>query len=175
MALLFAVNNVLAQNNFNLEVEIADTYKTLSPGENIWFTTKIMNLANKERMDITLEYKIMNSNSTAIATKSETFAVETQASFVGSIKIPSDASKGEYALETVLFVNNAKEAESKDTFNIIKSNKAGSAKTIIILVFFLIVVLIIFLALKSRKIIEKIKIKAKIHKIVIKKQKELTG
>jgi len=103
---------------FNLKIEIPETYESVKSGENIWFTTKLLNLANQERIDVTLKYEILNSNKEIIASKSETVAVETQASFVGNLRIPKDTKKGLYFLKVVLISPND-ETSIESSFNII--------------------------------------------------------
>src|SRR4030043_771758 len=121
------------ENPFNLEVQIADTHKNIQAGGELWFTTKIMNLAGQQRMDITLNYNILDSQKNILASKSETLAIETQASFVGNINIPENAPEGNYELDVQIVVNNKEEAEGKDSFEIIKKDSKTSGQIIIIL------------------------------------------
>jgi hypothetical protein len=168
MLLLFLliINEVLAQSSFNLEVEIAQGYKTISPEEDLWFTTKIMNLAGEKRMDITLVYEIYDNKSSLIASKSETVAIETQASFVGSLKIPQNAQNGDYNLNVNLLVNNNKEAEGKDNFKVIKKNNKKMVPAIIIVLILSFITIVTYLAIKSKTILEKHQIKSRIDRIV---------
>ena len=69
------------ENPFNLEVEIPGDYQKVSPGDTLWFTTKILNFANEKRVDVTLEYNILDENENEILTRSETVAIETPACF----------------------------------------------------------------------------------------------
>jgi len=170
-SITFYAINENSQNNFNLEVKIAENYKSITTGENIWFTTKIMNLGGTERMDITLKYSILDEKSNIIAEKSETMAIETQASFVGNLKVPDNAEKGDYNLNVELFVNNNKEAESYDSFKINKKNNKNLYYLIAGIMTLLFLALLIYLCIKSKKIIEKIKIKSKVHNIVKNKLK----
>lgn len=87
---------------FNVEVKIADIHKEIQPGNDLWFTTKILNLANKERMDITLTYEIQDSQGMSVVSSSETVAIETQASFVGKINVPEVTKTGSYRLLVIL-------------------------------------------------------------------------
>ncbi len=115
-------NMVFAQDSFNLEVEIPETYEEVLTGENIWFTTKLLNLANTKRIDVTLMYQILNAKGEIIASKSETVAVETQASFVGTLKVPESSEKGLYFLKVILVTVDSKQdvSEAETSFNVIK-------------------------------------------------------
>ncbi|MBU1974100.1 MAG: hypothetical protein KKH52_01775, partial [Nanoarchaeota archaeon] len=46
--------------NFNIEIDLPKTYQQISPGNELWFTTKLINLANQERIDVTLTYQILD-------------------------------------------------------------------------------------------------------------------
>lgn len=113
---------VFAQDSFNLEVEIPETYEEVLAGENIWFTTKLLNLGNKDRMDVTLKYEILDINRQLKSSKSETVAVETQASFVGSLKVPGSLEKGLYFLKVILVTVDSEQdvSEAETSFNVIK-------------------------------------------------------
>ena len=126
-------------------IEIAETHKKVAPGEDIWITSKIMNLDNTQRMDITLEYNILDSKSTIVLSKSETLAIETQASFVKNVKVPSKIQEGKYDLQVLLLVNNIKEAESKDSFTVKKSNNKNIIRIIIGIISIIILTILIIL------------------------------
>ncbi len=118
----FLLYIVFAQDSFNLEVEIPETYEEVLAGENIWFTTKLLNLGNKDRMDVTLKYEILDINKQLKSSKSETVAVETQASFVGSLKVPESLEKGLYFLRVILVTVDSEQdvSEAETSFNVIK-------------------------------------------------------
>ena len=118
----FLLYIVFAQDSFNLEVEIPETYEEVLAGENIWFTTKLLNLGNKDRMDVTLKYEILDINKQLKSSKSETVAVETQASFVGSLKVPESLEKGLYFLKVILVTVDSEQdvSEAETSFNVIK-------------------------------------------------------
>ena len=116
---ILLVNIVSAQESFNLEVEIPETYEEVLAGENIWFTTKLLNLANTKRIDVTRVYEILNARREIISSKSETVAVETQASFVGKIEIPKNSEKGLHFLKVIL-TSPFGQSESESSFNVIK-------------------------------------------------------
>jgi len=106
--------------NFNVEVDLPDSYQTVEAGEELWFTTRVLNLANKERMDITLTYQILELLSREVKySKSETVAIETQASFVAQLKVPSTLKTGIYLLKVHL-KGPTGNAITETTFNVVK-------------------------------------------------------
>ena len=42
----------------NLKIELPHEYHSVFPGDKIYFTTKLLNLAHKNRLDVTLKYFI---------------------------------------------------------------------------------------------------------------------
>lgn len=107
------------ENRFNLEIDLPESYRTVSPGDEIWFTTKLLNLANERRVDVTLTYQILDSSKQIKFSKSETVAVETQASFVGNIKAPESLSTGLHYLRVDL-QGPAGSSTSETTFEVTK-------------------------------------------------------
>ena len=119
IVMAFSACQVNAQESFNVEVEIPETYEDVLAGENLWFTTKLINLANQKRIDVTLKYEILDANRELKAIKSETVAVETQASFVGNIRIPKNLKEGLYLLKVTL-ITPFGESRTESSFNLIK-------------------------------------------------------
>jgi hypothetical protein len=168
---LFTIKNI-EDNPFNLKTEIPETYESVNSGKTLLFTSKVLNLANNQRIDVTLKFDVLDSNKNLIATKSETVAIETQASFVREIKIPENTLPGKYTLHTELIYQDKKEAEADNSFSIINPN---NKKTNYWLIFIVgaIILMMIYISLKSKKIIDRIQIKSKIHKIVLNKVKDI--
>ncbi len=156
-------------NNFNLEVEIAETHKTIHDGDHIWFTTKILNLGNENRKDITLEYEAISEEGVIVARKTETVAIETQASFVGSLKVPEKTSSGRYFLEVYLVSNGLEEAKGSSSFNVEEEQEKPRKEIVVVLVSLAVLITIIILVVKSKKLVERHKIKSKIRQIVKRK------
>ncbi len=96
--LILSCNFAIADKTFDIEVEVPKTYEIVKPGETVWFTTKLINLANDKRSDVTLTYNIIDKDNNIIASKSETVAVETQASFVSNIKLPENVEQGTFMI-----------------------------------------------------------------------------
>jgi len=162
---MLSLNLAFSQNNFNLEVDVAENDKTAIPGEKVHFTTKILNLANQGRMDITLTYEISGSGQ-VIASKSETVAIETQASFIGDLQIPKETPVGDYNLIVKLLVNNIEEASGKYSFTIVKPKRNFQIYVIYILIAIIATIILYLLIRGIKKLIDNRKVKSKIHKIV---------
>jgi methionine-rich copper-binding protein CopC len=107
-----------SENPFNLEIEIPPEHQNVIAGDSLWFTTKILNFANENRVDVTLDYSVVDSNQEKIITKSETVAIETQASFVGQINLPEDSPPGDYMLVVDMIQANGNVSTGKISFKI---------------------------------------------------------
>lgn len=92
----------VVEAGFNVELELPDKYNEIEPGEKVWFTSKLLNLQNKRRLDVTLVYTLHDANDRRLASRSETVAIETQASFVGNLKTPSHLEDGSYTLRVTV-------------------------------------------------------------------------
>ncbi len=163
----------MLNNSFNIEIDLPETYKTVQSGEEIWFTTKVTNLACPDRIDITLNYDILNLNKFVVASKSETVAVGTQASFVGNLDIPSSLSGGNYFLRVSItpIASSINASKAEVSFKIVEEAAKSSVKREIytlVGILFLIGVLV-YIIRESKPWLEKIKLDNKIKRIVKKK------
>jgi len=169
---IFLSGFVSAANSFNLEVEIPSQYTTAFEGEKIHFTVKVINLANLERMDITLEYKILQGED-EINFKRETVAVETQASFVGEILIPEKTKGGDSVLQ-VRIIGAEEEVFSEGQGMFVISERASVVKFLlkykwpILLIFGIMAILIAIITNRKRfgDFFQKKKIKSRVSEII---------
>jgi len=102
---------------FNVEIDLPKTFRTISPGDELWFTTKLLNLENDHRIDVTLHYQILDGARNLVFSKSETVAVETQASFVAHLQTPPSLKQGLHFARVVLSAPSG-EAEAETTFQV---------------------------------------------------------
>jgi hypothetical protein len=156
-----------AVQSSNLAIEIPPEYADVNPGGSLLFTIRVFNLATKGRIDVVLENSIINSQGRVVLDKSETVAVETQASFVRNIAIPSDLPLGKYTLQTRLIYADGTSTVSESHFEIDENQKYD----IIIIctiagVLVLLIVLTVVLSSKVRKIMDRLRIRRKIHNAV---------
>lgn len=168
LMMLLCLGIVAAEEPFNIEIDLPDNYKNIESGEDIWFTTKIINLGNEKRIDITLKYDILNINQYSVYSKSETVAIETQASFVGNLEIPKILSEGNYVLRVRVqpIGSDIPPSESEVSFRV-KSADGEMVKEIYYMIGLLFIIAAIILGLKkSDSLIQKIKLRYKVWKIV---------
>ena len=90
------------QEVFALKVDLTKDSQQVVAGDTLYFTTKIYNLGNQEKVDFLLRYEIIDSSNTVKTFKSETVALQTQASFVGELAVPTTLTAGDYTLRVLL-------------------------------------------------------------------------
>jgi len=165
---LASLSIVSAAQPFNVEIELPNSYQNVNPGSEVWFTIKLLNLANSQRVDVTLNYDILNSDGQCIVHNSKTVAIETQASFVADLKLPEDALPGDYIINVVV---NSSLGESTAKTALKVSTPQNDLMLYYIGAGVVGLVFLVFLLIKSRPILEKIKLKIKIGRIVKEKLK----
>ncbi len=153
----------LAIESFNVEIELPASYQNVASGSEVWFTIKLLNLANTQRMDVTLNYDIVDSNGQSIVHNSKTVAIETQASFVADLKIPENTPAGEYNVNVVV---SSSLGDSKASSALKVSSKKIDLTAYYIAAGVILLILIVFAIIKSKPLIEKLRLKMKIGRIV---------
>jgi hypothetical protein len=71
----------------------------VAPGELLPVQVKLTNFGGGGRVDVTINYHILDENGNEVVTEKETVAVETTASFIKIIQIPRDVPPGKYTTE----------------------------------------------------------------------------
>jgi uncharacterized membrane protein len=171
LALIFLLSPfiVSAAQLFNVEIDLPNSYQNVNPGTDVWFTIKLLNLANSQRVDVTLNYDILNSNGESIIHNSKTVAVETQASFVADLKIPETALPGDYSINVVVS-SSLGESTAKAVLRV--STPQNDLVPYYIGSGIVGLILLILLVVKSKPLVEKLKLKMKIGRIVKEKLKK---
>lgn len=82
-------------NNAGLVVKVA-------PGELLPISVKLANFGGEMRVDVLIEYSIYTETDKQISSSTETVAVETTASFIKNIQIPTDTKPGTYTAKTAI-------------------------------------------------------------------------
>lgn len=91
----------------------------IAPGEVLPVSVYLSNFGGEERVDVTLDYFVLNSSLEIILRQSETVAVETTSNFVKSFQLPEDIQEGSYTLKTeVRYFGQEFPAISEFTFRI---------------------------------------------------------
>jgi hypothetical protein len=91
----------------------------VAPGEFLPISVKLINFGEGKRVDVDVDYQLLNSNSVIVFSQSETVAVETTASFVKNIQIPLDLPPGKYtASSKITYQGQEVPATSKFEFTV---------------------------------------------------------
>lgn len=72
----------------------------VAPEELLPISVKLTNFGGGKRVDVVIEYRILNENGNVVLTEKETVAVETTASFIKVIQIPRNVPPGRYTAES---------------------------------------------------------------------------
>jgi hypothetical protein len=143
---------------FDVSVKVPSNYKQLSSGSDLFFEISLFNLGQTGRIDAFVEYFIKDFDGNVLEKKDETVAVETQASFLRSIKLPDDVKSGKYLVVTNIKYGNNTEASSSDTFEVGSKNLIGFSIPpkiliwiIIGIVFVIIVIIVVYLIYKKNR------------------------
>lgn len=113
--------SVIDESLFDIILEIPDSYRIISPNSQMLATIKLINIGSAGRIDVFLEYSMLDPEGETIFNKRETVAVETQANFIRTFDIPADARTGLYKMRARMVYADGKYADSELSFNVIKS------------------------------------------------------
>jgi uncharacterized membrane protein len=91
-------NAEVSTTNAGLVVKVAD-------GDALPISIKLSNFGGGKRVDVLLKYSILTSKGVEIYSISDTIAVETTASFIKTITIPSGTAPGTYIAKTSIIYN----------------------------------------------------------------------
>lgn len=127
----------------------------VAPGEFLPISVKLINFGGRERVDVTIDYQVLDKNNNVLITQNETVAVETSASFVKNIQIPHSMAPGEYyALSKIVYRGQEVPATSRFSFSVEKKI-AGIFVSMFILYVAIIIVVGIFFVVVSRLILKR--------------------
>lgn len=91
----------------------------IAPGEVLPVSVYLSNFGGRGRVDVTLEYYVLNSSQEIILRQSETVAVETTSNFIKSFQLPEDIDEGYYTVKTeVRYIGQEFPAISEFSFRI---------------------------------------------------------
>jgi len=128
---------------FDVKVEIPENYLLIRSGENIQANIKLFELRRVGRVDVEIEYSIRDVQGNIIMSDRETIAVEKQADFVKSFKIPENVEEGDYTLY-VRVIYDGKTAGASEFFQVgqlpIRKLETGFSVLSIILVIFSLII-----------------------------------
>lgn len=146
---------------FDAKIDIPPGYKEVEAGGELKAQITLLNVGPPRKVDVTVTYIIKDRQGNAVYDESETFAVETQASFTKSFKIPQNLKAGEYlAITEVRYENSF--AVSSELFSIVPKEAGAAQKAvklntavIFALVVLGVVALFVYLLMPKIKILKK--------------------
>lgn len=146
---------------FDAKIDIPSAYKEVRAGGELKAQITLLNVGPPRKIDVTTTYIIKDRKGNAIYESSETFAVEKQASFVKSFKIPQSLQPGEYLAIIELRYENSF-AVSSELFEVLPKKaaagiltKTNAALAFIFLVFAGLIFLLAYLLMPKIKVFEK--------------------
>ena len=102
-----------------LKTESGGLVTKLAPGEFLPISVKLTNFGGGRRVDVSIDYSILDDSGNVITTESETVAVETTASYVKFIQIPHNTVSGVYTAESsIVYQGQAVPATSTYQFSV---------------------------------------------------------
>ena len=116
-----------------ISVFVPEKYQNVQAGEMLQFQISLKNIERAGRHDIQLDYYI-KKNEITISNRRELKAVETQASFLSSIKVPEETLPGIYNIEVQI-----NEEESALATFYVKSSEVGQIRNYLIILIVAIV------------------------------------
>jgi len=125
MVIIFSFTGRVIENNdfFKVTAKINNAFKQILPGEEVLVEVQIQFLGNSEPEDIYVTYTIKDQNETILGLKSETLAVQTRASTINTLYIPTDTKPGLYTLYVDIKYNDF-EARANDSFEVVEDQSA---------------------------------------------------
>jgi len=100
--LFFLLLAVFPINAATISSEFKSGNSRIAPGEFLPVSVKLVNFGSQKRIDVIVNYKILDANNKEIYLESETVAVETTASFIKRIQLPYTIKHGLYTLVSSL-------------------------------------------------------------------------
>jgi len=150
---------------FDIFIEIPDEYQNVNIDEDILFTLKLVNLGGAGRIDVFLEYSVLDVNREVVLDKRETVAIETQASFLRELNLEG-IPVGDYEIYAKMIYADGKTVDGRHSFKIKSAEAERNVLIWIIAGIVLLIGLAIFLYPKMKLIRDKMRIKSQVRKIV---------
>lgn len=97
-AFLFAAVATAAESE--VKTSSANLVTRVAPGELLPVSVKLVNFGGGKRVDVTIDYFILNEKGDVVLTEKETVAVETTASFIKILQIPQNTPLGNYTAQS---------------------------------------------------------------------------
>ncbi len=144
-----SVSNGEEFNWIELSVIVPEKYQRLQAGEMLQFEVELKNIQEAGRHDIQLDYYV-KKNEIIITHRRELKAVETQASFLSSIKVPEETLPGIYNIEVEI-----NEEESSLATFYVKSSDMGQIRTYLIILIITIIIVGVLISWELHRLVKK--------------------
>jgi hypothetical protein len=128
-----------------ITIGIPEKYSEIKAGEKVYFETEVKWPENVGRKDLSIEYSIRDKNGVEVAYLKVLKAIETQASFMGSISIPESVSAGIYKLSAGFNDYQDLNQEVSASFNITKTGNSVEKYLFIIIGVLGVIVLLVLM------------------------------
>lgn len=156
--------NAVFGSLFDIAVAIPKAYTIIAPGGELLANVKLTNLGSEGRVDVFIDYDILDADHAELQHKSETVAVETQSSFVKTFNIPATAPEGAYRLRAKVTYADGKTAAGEESFTIASSAIPLSPELMLVIIAIIFVVLV--LGHRIRRYIKHERLSLQVHSIV---------
>ncbi|QQG38606.1 MAG: hypothetical protein HYS32_03290 [Candidatus Woesearchaeota archaeon] len=107
---------------FDISIEIPEEFKEVLPGKKVLGQISLFNLGLLKRADVVVEYVVKDLEDNVIAMEQKTLAVETQASLLAELDLPSNIKPGVYVFAAKVKFNE-EIATSTTFFTVIPQKK----------------------------------------------------
>jgi len=139
--------NVKGKNSlFDVQVNASEKAYT---GENVEGVFKLFNLGNSEKINILIEYSILDLDGKVIATKQEAMTLNKEIEFKRNLRIPFNTAPGNYYFFTKVYYEGLT-AHSSDLFQV-ERRKGIIFYTALIIVCIFAIIRVIYLLIKINK------------------------
>ena len=146
---------IFAAESGEVKTSGGSTVSRLAPGELLPISVKLANFGGGKRVDVTIDYQVLDEAGRVVLTENETVAVETTSSYVRNIQIPHSLPPGNYtATSSITYEGQEVPATSKFQFTV-ERKIAGIFISQLILYGLLILVVGLIFAIISRLIIKR--------------------
>lgn len=135
---------------FDVTLYIPPKYKELFAGDDLNFYLTLFNLGDVGKVDVKVVYSIKDFEGNVFFTKEDIVAVETQASFLRNVKLPSSLKSGMYAI-TAQTRYDGSIGTSSDTFTIKESKFISLYKPYLLAFIILIIIIVIIIIVLKRE------------------------
>ncbi|MFC2138204.1 hypothetical protein ACFLTE_08525 [Bacteroidota bacterium] len=120
---LIVIFSLVLVSSFSAKVNVPEVYVDVSPGEMFYFETDIKYPENPSgRVDLRLNYEVVDNEGDVIKNVKGLRAIETQVSFLESFEIPADAVEGMHVIRIIIQDYESLKEEIEASFYIVVSD-----------------------------------------------------